>query len=435
MTVQRVETTIDNFGGETQTWTDRYLDVWCQPMAIGSSAAGGGEYNDDAQMQADAKYEFVCRYLPGVEYTDRIYWSGGYFDIYQIFPIGRREGMRIRGSWSDDQGDAWSMGGLNAEQVVSGTGGLTLSQVTAEYEANETGQTFPQLVNYYTAAESGEVFTGPLDSAEYSDRPLAASVRRLTGDYTGPCMRIRRVSDSTHLDIGFDTNGDLDTAAIEAFCSGTIGTVQTWYDQSGSRNHLTQDTLAQQPAIYDNGAVITRNGKPALIERDIANNGSLLINTSFSMGADYSASGVFGQSLPNKRSIAFATKSYNTSSNTFSSDGYCLLSDSASSSDSSKHSNNLFINGIKEYVYGSQPSRADMNVILTNGMKAVSLHNVNNGSSNNGVSINHTSTYGMMDTQEFIMWDNPGNKFAGDDSDDAFFAAWQANQMAYFNIT
>lgn len=124
MTVQSVETTIDNFGGEVKTWTDRYPNVWCQPMAIGSSAAGGGEYNDDAQMQATMKYEFVVRYLPGLEYTDRIVWSGGYFDIYQVFPIGRREGMRIRASWSDNQsGDTFAFSAPDYTPADGGDGG------------------------------------------------------------------------------------------------------------------------------------------------------------------------------------------------------------------------------------------------------------------------------------------------------------------------
>ena len=109
ITVQYKDVTIDAFGGEVEAWTDRYTSIWAQPLPIGSSAAGGGEFNDDAQMAGTMKYEFVVRYLPGLEFTDRIVWNGGYFDIYQIFPIGRREGMRIRASWSDNQqGDTFT---------------------------------------------------------------------------------------------------------------------------------------------------------------------------------------------------------------------------------------------------------------------------------------------------------------------------------------
>jgi head-tail adaptor len=148
-TVQRKEVVIDQFGGHTETWVDRYVDVKVSPKAIGSSAAGGGEYNEDDQMLGTAKYEFIVRYLPGLEMTDRILWEGGYFDIYQVFPIGRREGMRIRASWQDNQGDNFAFDTADAEQIIPDTGGLTISQVIAEYQYNTTGQTFPELADYF----------------------------------------------------------------------------------------------------------------------------------------------------------------------------------------------------------------------------------------------------------------------------------------------
>lgn len=432
MTVQRVETTIDNFGGETQTWTDRYLDVWCQPMAIGSSAAGGGEYNDDAQMQADAKYEFVCRYLPGVEYTDRIYWSGGYFDIYQIFPIGRREGMRIRGSWSDDQGDAWSMGGLNAEQVVSGTGGLTLSQVTAEYEANDTGQTFNELVAFYN--ETSDSFVGPLDTLGIDDTPLAVSVRRLRGDYTGPCMRIRRNSDQAHLDIGFDSNGDLDTVAIETFCAGTLGTVQTWYDQSGSRNHLSQGDTSYQPAIYDNGAVITRNGKPAVIDRLLnSDTSSTLVNTTFGTGRRITSSGVFSLTSDTEDYVGFTLLAYTTSNDTYSNTGWTHATKNGNTTSSMLYDGAVFTNGAESHGYGANPTRQELYDAFSTGPTAISIRATNNAA-DNGCRLGYQNHLRMLDTQEFILVDNPSLTYF-DQVDDAFFAALHGNQMAYFDIT
>ena len=124
MTVQYKTVTVDEFGDEVEVWTDRYTSVWCQALPIGSSAAGGGEYNDDDQMVGTTKYEFVSRYLYNVEYTDRIIWSGGTFDIYQIFPVGTREGMRIRAEWSDNQGETFTTGAQSDSynQLVAGTG-------------------------------------------------------------------------------------------------------------------------------------------------------------------------------------------------------------------------------------------------------------------------------------------------------------------------
>lgn len=117
----------------------------------------------------------------------------------------------------------------------------------------------------YCTEVSGGAFSGLLD--DIPNAGIALSVRRLNSAYTGPCMRVVRASDSTQQDINFDGSGDLDTAAIASFCSGTTGYVGVWYDQSGSgfdaegKDYgVNNDSL---PIIYESGAVTTLNGIPA----------------------------------------------------------------------------------------------------------------------------------------------------------------------------
>ena len=102
----------------------------------------------------------------------------------------------------------------------------------------------------------------------YTGASAAYSVRRLNSSYTGACMRVREDGGNTETDIGFDSNGDLDTAAIASHCGANNGYVRYWYDQStaggtGSGDDAGQATAASQPQIYD-GAMITENGKPAV---------------------------------------------------------------------------------------------------------------------------------------------------------------------------
>jgi hypothetical protein len=85
----------------------------------------------------------------------------------------------------------------------------------------------------------------------YPGAVAAYSLRKLDKDYTGDAIRVRRASNNTEQDIGFDANGDLDTSALATFCSGTDGFVKTWYDQSGNGNDATQTTTSAQPKIYD----------------------------------------------------------------------------------------------------------------------------------------------------------------------------------------
>ena len=96
---------------------------------------------------------------------------------------------------------------------------------------------------------SGGAFVGLLDL--YPSASVAYSLRRLSSTYTGNAIRVRRSSDNTEQNIGFDAFGNLDTTALTTFCSGTNGFVTTWYDQSGNSRNATQTTAANQPQIYD----------------------------------------------------------------------------------------------------------------------------------------------------------------------------------------
>jgi hypothetical protein len=105
----------------------------------------------------------------------------------------------------------------------------------------------------------------------YPGAAAAYSVRKLDKDYTGYCMKVREDSGDTEADIGFDSNGDLDTAAIATHCGSANGYVVTWYDQSGNSNNATQSTGTSQPQIYNGTAVITveSGGKPGVFCADL----------------------------------------------------------------------------------------------------------------------------------------------------------------------
>jgi hypothetical protein len=108
---------------------------------------------------------------------------------------------------------------------------------------------------------SAPAFVGLLDT--YTGAAAGYSTRRLASSATN-LMRIREDSGDTETDIGYDSNGDLDTAAIATHCGTANGFVVSWVDQSGNANDADQSTLASQPQIYNGTAVITENGKPAL---------------------------------------------------------------------------------------------------------------------------------------------------------------------------
>ena len=93
------------------------------------------------------------------------------------------------------------------------------------------------------------------------------SLRKLKTDYSGNAITVRRSSDSNTQDIGFDDNGDLDTTALDSFCSGADGFVTTWYNQGVEGQNATQPTAGEQPKIYDSstGVIVdSSTGKPTI---------------------------------------------------------------------------------------------------------------------------------------------------------------------------
>jgi hypothetical protein len=91
----------------------------------------------------------------------------------------------------------------------------------------------------------------------------AYSLRKLKVSYSGFAIRVRRSSDNTEQNIGFD-GGNLDTTALTTFVGSGNGFVTTWYDQSAYGYNITQITAANQPQIVQNGAILLDGTKPTV---------------------------------------------------------------------------------------------------------------------------------------------------------------------------
>ena len=163
----------------------------------------------------------------------------------------------------------------------------------------------------------GDVFGGA--TAYYS-------LRKFTEAETLNAIRVRRSSDDTEQDIGFDANGDLDTTALLAFV-GTGGTdngyVTTFYDQSGNGNHATNSTASEQPLVVSGGTLVTENGKAAIQfdgVDDWLNAG--LSSSQFSQAFVVKNTTGTGTAIAYSGAVALQSLVYNTSNDdvTFSSD-------------------------------------------------------------------------------------------------------------------
>ena len=107
------------------------------------------------------------------------------------------------------------------------------------------------------------IASNPL-SAISSTSAAAFSLRRLICTYAGNAIKVRRSSDNTTQDIGFNVSGDLDTVSLKTFVGAGSGFITTWYDQSGNTRNALQATAGSQPRIVNAGVIDRQNNMPAI---------------------------------------------------------------------------------------------------------------------------------------------------------------------------
>lgn len=130
---------------------------------------------------------------------------------------------------------------------------------------------FP-LMNAPVSAGGGFLLDSYSPKAAYSLRKLKSSAVN--------SIRIRRSSDSATLDIGFDSSGNLDEAAISSFIGSNDAYVVTQYDQTGNGWNLTQSNTSRQPLIALAGVIYKLNSLPSLYKNGTA---QFLENTSITL--------------------------------------------------------------------------------------------------------------------------------------------------------
>jgi hypothetical protein len=160
----------------------------------------------------------------------------------------------------------WKRDGSNISAATSPSYILTGSDVGANITCAVTASNNGGASSPATSNSLGPVIAsnnGLLDSLSAS-AAAAYSTRKLKGTYAGSAIKVRRSSDNTTQDIGFDGSGNLDTAALATFVGANSGFIDTWYDQSGNGLDLSQATTANQPRIRNAGTTDTLNSQAAI---------------------------------------------------------------------------------------------------------------------------------------------------------------------------
>jgi hypothetical protein len=104
----------------------------------------------------------------------------------------------------------------------------------------------------------------------FSGAAAAYSLRRIgPSSYFGPAIRVRRDSDNTLRDIGFTSDGQLDTVGLLDFVGVTgSGFVNTWYNSNANGSLSTQSTTGSQASVVTSGSILRISGSSGLLTFD-----------------------------------------------------------------------------------------------------------------------------------------------------------------------
>ena len=283
-------------GVELEDLTPALLGSTSCFMLLASSIIGAGDY----AVFTVHTYSSIDMLFGGTTPTIGIWYNGG---LYQRFDNNTNVALtasyangdkilsyqnRTTGTWSiGADGGAASTGTNTAswtiDRLFAGFGSTTYSfagkfQEFIAYESDQSANraAIEDNINghygIYDQSPTGLLATYPGAAAAYSLRQLISTARL--------AIAVRRDSDDAVLGIGF-VNGQLDTATLASFCSGTDGYVSVWFDQSGNGNDLTQGTAAKQPKVYDSvtGVDLT-NAKPSAYYDGVDDNVAKLFSLS-----------------------------------------------------------------------------------------------------------------------------------------------------------
>jgi hypothetical protein len=290
----------------------------------------------------------------------------------------------------------WKRNGNNITSATNSTYTLVTADVSQSIKCTVTATNILGSAN----ADSNTVvpisaFTGLLDT--YSGAAAAYSLRRLRTGYTGNLIRVRRSSDNTEQNIGYNSNNVLDTASLLTFCGAGNGFITTWYDQSGNSRNATNATAANQPRIVNAGTVETLNGKPSIF---FDGTNDRLNTSSFALGTEFSFISAFSTVDTNNYN-----KFYQIGADA-SSAGYAFSTFAGATGQDWLENDSLFFG--KGYGVGQAPRIITNGIQFTNNIQYLIFLNLSNTASNaykNGTEISYrVRTTGTTDNASNILY-------------------------------
>jgi SPP1 family predicted phage head-tail adaptor len=278
-------------GFASESWADT-ATIWAFAE---SKLPGSNETIIDGKNTAKNVCDFTIRYISTITEESRVVWGDKLYQVKNLKVSHDRRFISFQGVFYD----SYILRGVNVDASVNGIGTtsanlkLIMSVIGQANASASTTATITKIIEVSSLVNANASLSGDISFVQkaqasllatgtttadltvnapsasllldlYPSAAAAYSLRKLRTAYSGSAVRVRRSSDNTEQDIGFDVDGNLDTTALTTFVGAGNGFVTTWYDQSGNANNATQTTQASQPQIVSSGVIVLINTKPGL---------------------------------------------------------------------------------------------------------------------------------------------------------------------------
>lgn len=271
-------------------------------LGVGVSGAGGGATGQGiiaAVTTTPILAGMAEAEMEGDTVTGRVIKSDG-----SSYVVGTTWQYRVNGgSWTNvTGGTALRITGDQVAFDLPVTAGNVDQAYNLELRATEpnkdqsaTGNLVPLYARAANSVTVAHPFVGDELIAAGWTRKAIGAVFRLFATYTGPCLRVRRLSDNTTLDVGFDANHRADEAAILAFIGNASATAVPYLQAPGtSTGTLTTVPAGLSEPLVANSGVLIRDPQGNLMLHFDSATRVISLGTGHSTGlSDYFYGGVF----------------------------------------------------------------------------------------------------------------------------------------------
>ena len=227
------------------------------PQLMGTESTSDGTSKSDFQfITANGTYtKTLTATADGTHLMFRHFGTGSY--TISDFQITSTIGTAVNGTGSFDNYTISNLSntGFSADNSAGGTGSAGFPYVFKDDDVLVVKYT---VTNFSSTSSLSPALRGVNNVNSVTGKTNSGTAFTANGTYTDT---LTATADGTHLMFADGNTGSYTISDFEIVSHSSSGFVETWYDQSGNGNDVTQETAGSQPKIVNAGSLVTIGGR------------------------------------------------------------------------------------------------------------------------------------------------------------------------------